>query len=169
MLTENKLKKLNHDSLDNLALETFATPLPEGLEKAEKVGMLLEMQAQAEADEQDKPELEDKVNPEPESEPKPEPKKEPTHVYVRIANQEGAAGDKPVFLQVNGYPVLIHRERWVKLRTFFLPSLKHAVETHFFKNEETGLMEEKEVRRFNVEVRTLDQGIPDENSVMDIL
>ena len=164
-LTKSSLTKLNHESLDNLALEQFATPLPEGLEKAEKVEILLAMQEQAEADEKDLPA---QVEEKPVVAPVKEEKAKPTHVYVRIANQEGASGDQPVFLSVNGFPVLIHREKWVKLRTFFLPALKHAVETHFFRND-NGIMEPKEVRRFNVEVRTLEQGIPNEADVLDVL
>ena len=165
-LTKSGLGKMNHESLDNLALETFATPLPEGLTKDEKVEMLLQMQAQQKADQQDNPA--DSDNGSDDEQDKPDAKKkEATHVYVRIANQEGVGGDQPVFLSVNGFPVLIHREKWVKLRTFFLPALQHATETHFFQNEE-GVRQQKDVRRFNVEVRSLEQGVPDDNDVMDL-
>lgn len=165
-LTKAGLAKSNHETLDTLALEKFATPLPEGLTKDEKVEMLLQMQQQAQSDEQDLP-ANSEI--EPALEPKSSPENEVIgHVYVRIANQEGVGGDQPVFLQVNGFSALIHREKWVKLRTFFLPSLKHAVETHFFQRED-GTMESKEVRRFNVEVRTLDQGVPNDDQTLSVL
>ena len=162
-LSKTSLRKMNGESLDTLALERFATPLPEGLTKDEKIAMLLEMQAQDEADQQDHPGPEDST---PEEEA---PKVHPSqgHVYVRIANAEGAGGDQPVFLQVNGFSVYIHREKWVKLRKLFLSSLRDAEETHFFQDEE-GNKQEKRIRRFNVDVRSLEQGIPDEQDELDV-
>lgn len=52
-------------------------------------------------------------------------------VWVKISNEEGEIGDKPVFVGCSGDEVLVHRDTWVHMKIKHLNQLKAAVETHF--------------------------------------
>lgn len=84
-------------------------------------------------------------------------------VWFRVSAGTSKSEKAPVFAAVNSESVLIHRNTWVKLKKKFLPCFEDAVITLV----EVGKDGEKELRhapRFNVSVRSIEEGIPQERS-----
>lgn len=84
-------------------------------------------------------------------------------VWFRVSAGTSKSEKAPVFAALNGESVLIHRNTWVKLKKKFLPCFEDAVITLV----EVGKDGEKELRhapRFNVSVRSIEEGIPQERS-----
>lgn len=83
--------------------------------------------------------------------------------WIRIASGGSDLEKADVFLAINGESVLIKRGHWVKLRKKFLPVLRDAIVTQveITDNEEKLL---RHVPRFNISVRSLADGKPDESN-----
>ncbi len=89
----------------------------------------------------------------------PEKKDESERIWLRIASGSTALEKADVFMALNGDSCLVKRGEWVKIKRKFLPLLEDAIITQV----EVGEDEEKLLRhvpRFNIAVRTLQQGLP---------
>jgi hypothetical protein len=73
-------------------------------------------------------------------------------VRIMMHNQEGALGNQPVFVSVNGMGYSIPRDVPVVIPVPILKALEDAVETKYYREESNGVfvgpMLERQVRRF---------------------
>ncbi len=90
---------------------------------------------------------------------------EPDHdrCWVRIASGSTQLEKEDVFLAINGDSVLVKRGHWVKLRKKFLPVLKDAIITQVEVTDDDDKVL-RHVPRFNVSVRSLADGKPDNSN-----
>ena len=99
-------------------------------------------------------------------EPSPPPKKASKaagneRVWFRVSAGSAAHEKNDVFASLNGESVLIKRNHWVKLPKKFLAVFEHAIQTEFEMTEDDNLLE-RQVPRFNIQIRTIEQGLPPE-------
>ena len=109
----------------------------------------------------------EKAKPEPKAAVKPNKEVDALEqrVWFRVATGASASEKGDVFAAINGDSIRIRRGEWVKLRRKFLPVFRDAQVTEV----EVGKNDEKIVRhvpRFNISLRSLEEGLPTENSAL---
>lgn len=82
-------------------------------------------------------------------------------VWFKVMAGSQAHEKHDVFASINGDSVLIKRNHWVKLPRKFLSIFENAVQTEMVKLEDESVVE-RQVPRFNTQIRTIESGIPPE-------
>lgn len=100
-------------------------------------------------------------NPEASAAPVKDRKNERVWFKIAMGSQKSERND--VFASLNGESVLIKRNHWVKLPRKFLAVFENAIHTQMERQENDEIIE-RQVPRFNVQIRTIEQGIPPEKS-----
>ena len=102
-------------------------------------------------------------NPEASEPPKVKVKLKSERVWFKVMAGTQAHEKHDVFASLNGESVLIKRNHWVKLPRKFLSIFENAVQTQM-ENQDDDRVIERQVPRFNVQVREIEDGIPPEKS-----
>ncbi len=94
------------------------------------------------------------------------PPKKSERVWFKVMAGSQSHEKQDVFASLNGESVLIKRNHWVKLPRKFLSVFDCAIQTQMERmgDEKEDRFIERQVPRFNVQIRTIEQGIPPEKS-----
>lgn len=181
MYTESKLKTMSNDDLSTILMNEFGIVPDDDDKKADLVAKILEaqevdstedgegIQANNDAGQGDTPDPDAGDDTEGESpavsmsdaeRAKKEIEMLNGRCWIMIANSNEPGGDKDVFISVNDNPISIKRNKWVKVKKMHVMALDDATQTVYEKSSVNGkeATVEREVPRYNIQVRTLEQG-----------
>ena len=161
--TQSALNRMKIDDLVAYAMEEHGLVVDtDTQQKDDIIDMILAAQEDEggtppeDSQEDESPDLDESEDDKP-KQPKTKPTKAKTEAdqksagekrrWVKIHNQEGDVGDKPVFIGCSGDEILVAREKWVHMKQKHINVLKAAKETHFRDRQP------RNVDRYRFEVR----------------